>query len=90
MDRQNIFLLDEKIQDLEGYPDDSKDGSRLSIHTPSAGFEPAKKASPIKLFVKWALIGSLIVLAMIFTSEIFGYQSSTVSSFIKQNMPVAH
>ena len=86
MDRQAIFLSDEKIQDLEGYPNHSKDGSKLPIHASSAASEPAEKTTPFILVVKWALIGSLILFVMIF----FERRSSKASSFISKTMLVAY
>ena len=84
MDRQAIFLSNEKIQDLEGYPNDAKVGSSPSIPTPSAEFVQAEKPSPVKLFVRWALIGSLIVLAMTFTSGLLEPRGSKASQLIHQ------
>ena len=86
MDRQAIYLSDEKIQDLEGYPNNSKDGSKIPIHASSAASEPAEKTTPFILVVKWALIGSLILFVMIF----FERQSSKASSFISKTMLVAY
>ena len=86
MDRQAIFLSDEKMQDLEGYPNDSKNSSKLPIYAPSAASEPAEKTTPFTLVVKWALIGSLILFVMIF----FERQSSKASSFIRKTMLVAY
>ena len=77
MGRQAIFLSDEKFQDLECHPNDLKDGLRPSAHTSSVALEPAESASSIRSFVKWALICTLTVLAMTFTSELFKNQTPT-------------
>lgn len=66
MGRQAIFLSDEK--------DD--DGLRLPVLSCSPGSEPKLSSTPIRVFVKWALIFTLIVLAMTFTSELFEPQGS--------------
>ena len=86
MDRQAVFLSDEKIQDLEGYPNDSKDGSKIPIHAPCAASEPAGKRTPFNLVVKWAIIGSLILFVMIF----FERQNNKASSSIRKTMLVAY
>ena len=78
MDRQAIFLSDDKIQDLEGCPNDSKDGSKLPIHAPGAASDPAGKRTPFNLVVKWAIIGSFILFVMIF----FERQNSKAGSSI--------
>ena len=86
MDRQAIFLSDDKIQDLEAYPNDSKDGSKLPTHAPPAASKTAEKTTPFNLVVKWALIGSLILFVMIF----FERQSSKASSLIRNTLLVAY
>ena len=86
MDRQTIFLSDEKIQDLEGYPSHLKDGSKLPVYAPSAASKPGEKTAPFNLVVKWALIGSLILFVMIY----FERQSSKASPFISKTMLVAY
>ena len=86
MDRQAILLSDEKIHDLEGYPNYSKDGSKLPIYAPPAASEPAGKTTPFNLFVKWAFIGSLILFVMIF----FERQSSKASPCIEKTLLVAY
>ncbi|KAF6236964.1 hypothetical protein HO173_004843 [Letharia columbiana] len=83
MGRQAIFLSDEKPEDVEGYPDYSKNDDKLrpSAKYFSVGSETEASASPIRVFVKWALICTLIVLAMTFTLELFEPQSSKSPAF---------
>ena len=90
MGRHNILFSDDNPQDLEDYPHDSKDGLKSSTHSTSVTSHSAGSASPIKLVTKWALICTLLVLAMTFTSELFGSQSSKASRSIGKTMLVAH
>lgn len=78
MGRQAIFLSDEKPKDLEGYLDDSKDGlePRHAVQSHLMASDSRASASPIRVFVKWALICTLAVLAMTFTLELLEPQSS--------------
>lgn len=74
---QAIFLSDEKTQDLEAYSPylKNEDDLRPSPQFHSMGSDSKASASPIKVFVKWGLICTLIVLAMTFTMELFEPQS---------------
>ncbi len=78
MGQQAIFLSDEKPQDLEGFSDYSKDGHgfRSSAQSSSMESDPPTSACSSKVFVKWALICTLIVLAMTLTSELLEPQNS--------------
>ena len=80
MPRQAIFLSDEKPQDLEGYSDFPKDsrGREPSPQSPSTPCSLRVSASLFKKLVKWALICTLTVLALILTLNIFEPQSSKV------------
>ena len=89
MDRQNIFLSDEKTQDLEGYLNDSKDELRPLTHISSVASEPAESASSVRTFVKWALLCTLIVLAMTFTSELYENHGSKASPSTTKTVLVA-
>lgn len=88
MDRQIILLSDEKTQDVEGYLHDTKDELRPSTHISSVGYEPAESASPARSFVKWALLCTLMLLAMTFTSELLGHPSSKASPSIRKTVLV--
>lgn len=88
MDRQTIVLSDEKTQDIEAYLYDSKDELRPSTHTSSVGYEPAESASPARSFVKWALLCTLMVLAMTFTSELLEHPSSKASPSVRDTVLV--
>ena len=76
MGRQAIFLPDEKAQDLEGHLDYSKNDDAGSVSKASS--------SPIKVFVKWALICTLVVLAMTFTLELLEPQSSKARRSLRE------
>ena len=80
MARQAIFVLDEKPQDLEGYSDFSKDshGRGPPPQSPSNPCSLRASASLVGVFMKWALICTLTVLALIFILNIFEPQSSKV------------
>lgn len=88
MDRQTILLSDEKTQDIEAYRNDSKDDLQPSTHIPSVGYEPVQSTSPARSFVKWALLCTLMVLAMTFTSELLEHPSSKASPSIQKKPPV--
>lgn len=92
MGRQAIFLSDEKPEDVEGYPDYSKNDDKLrpSAKYFSVGSETEASASPIRVFVKWALICTLIVLAMTFTLELFEPQSSKARRSLRKTVYVDH
>lgn len=92
MGHQPIFLSDEKPQDLEAYSRYSKNDDELSPSTQShsMGSDSKVSASPIRVFVKWALICTLIVLAMTFTLELFEPQSTKARRSLGKNMYVAH
>ena len=81
MGQQAIFLSDEE-QDLEGYSDYSNDhGHKTSVQFPSMGIDSKRSTSPLRLFMKWALICTFIVLAMSFTSELLGSQDASQHSY---------
>ena len=80
MARQAIFLSDEKSQDLERYSDFSKDshGREPSPQSFSTPCNLRVSSSLFKIFVKWALICTLTVLALTLILNIFEPQSSKV------------
>lgn len=86
---QAIFLSDEKTQDLEAYSPylKNEDDLRPSPQFHSMGSDSKASASPIKVFVKWGLICTLIVLAMTFTMELFEPQAR---QSLGKGMHVAH
>ena len=92
MGRQAIFLSDEKPQDLEGYSTYPKNDDELKPSGKSYSMAPGSKASasPIRVFVKRALICTLIVLAMTFTLEFWEPQSSKARPSLRKTMYVAH
>lgn len=87
MNRQTIVLADAKnqdIEDIEGYLHDTKDDLIPSTHISSAGYGPAESASPARSFVKWALLCTLMILAMTFTSELLERPGIKASPSIKK------
>lgn len=79
MGRPIILFLDDNPQDLEKYPHDSEDGLKPSTHSSSVASHSAGSPSLVGVFVKWALILTVIVMAPTITSELFGSQSSKAS-----------
>ena len=80
MARQAIFLSDEKSQDLERYSDFPNDshGREPSPQSSSTPCFLRLSVSLLKIFVKWALICTLTVLALTLVLNIFEPQSSKV------------
>ena len=78
MGRSAVLLADEKSQDLENYPNYSQEGHELSSsarsHSMRSDLEVS--ASPMRAFVKWALICTVILLAMNFAMNFFEPQNS--------------
>lgn len=87
MGRQAIFLSDEKSQDLEAYSEYSKNDDEPNLSV--MGSESKVSASPIRILVKWALICTLIVLAMTFTLELLKPQSSKARRSLARTMYMA-
>ena len=92
MGHQAIVLSDEKPHDLEAYLrySENDDEPRPSTQSHSMGSDSKASASPIRLFVKWALTCTLILLAMTFTLELFEPQSTKACRSLGKNVFVAH
>lgn len=87
-----IFLSDKKPQDLEDHSDHSKNDDESRSSAQSYSMEPDSKVpvSPIRTCVKWALICTLVVLAMTFTLELFEPQSSKACRSLRKTMILAY
>ena len=86
MGRQAAFLSDKKPQDLEGYSDYSKDGlePRPADQSRLMASDTKASTSPLRVFLKWALICTLTVLAMTFTLELLEPQSSKACQCLRR------